>query len=721
MSSIKLKVYVPMLTLLLFIVAGVFYTISFLNVQASSGSVINIAGRQRMLTQKMSKEALGVLNGIQKPETLKGTSELFQTSLSGLIYGDEKLHLPPVSNETIKTQLLKVKSLWEPFLSSINTIAQNNNNPSEIEKAKIYINKNNVTLLTEMNKAVKMFEVDSAEKVASLKTLFYIILLIGSLIVVVSLIIINSQIFKPMNTVMQSANRIGAIKNLAYEKNNGNNLITEIKNNQLFEQFANSINSILKKIQYQSELLNNLPTPVLSMDKQFNITYINKIGATLTGKSQEELTGLKCYDQMKTHDCQTSSCACDLAMKNDKLVSSETVANPGNNNDLPIYYTGKPTRDSDGNINGAVEFIADLTPTKEKENYLDLSVQKILSSMEKIATGDLTVQLKSEGKSELIDSLFLSINKTTTNLRNTILQIYEAVDSTQNVSTQIAASVEEMGAGAEEQNNQTQAIATSMDEMTRTVIETTDNTNSAAESANQAGKLAEDGGRVVNETVDGIEKIATIVQKASGKIIELGNNSDKIGEIVQVINEIAEQTNLLALNAAIEAARAGEHGRGFAVVADEVRKLSERTSGATQEIANMIEHIQSDTQYAVTSINEGNEEVQKGKELAQKAGSAILNIVNTTNKVVDEITQVATASEEQSTTSEQISQNIEMINNVASETLIGIQQVAGATSELNEMTENLQNIINQFNVGNGNTNHYGEIHQAKNQYEDLTV
>ncbi len=718
MKKMRLKVFAPMLILLTFMVLGFFYTINFLNVQESKGVVINLAGRQRMLTQKMSKEAFNNLEEKNHYKNLKKTAELFQTTLNGLILGDRKLNLPPIENNKIKKQLLKVKNLWEPFSKAVYTLSNTTDN-LKIEEAKKFIAANNVPLLKEMNKVVKMMEVENTNSVASLKIMFVIILGVMGAIVVFSLININSNIFKPMDTVMQSAIKIGKIRNLAYEKNSKDNLITEIKNNKLFAEFANAINSILKKIQMQSEMLNNLPTPVLAMDTDFNITYINRIGAELIGKEQAELTGLKCYDQMKTDDCQTERCACAIAMREDKLVSSETVANPGNNKDLPIYYTGKTTRDNEGNIIGAVEFIADLTPTKEKEKYLDESTKRLHKVMEQISHGDMTVHLEPEGKSEIVDNLFTSTNQMVRNIKQIIQQVAEAVDSTISVSTQIAASVEEMSAGAEELNNQTHAIATSIDEMTKTIVETTQNTTSAAKSARDAGVIADEGGRVVNKAVDGMETISTVVSQAAEKIIELGNNSDKIGEIIAVINEIAEQTNLLALNAAIEAARAGEHGRGFAVVADEVRKLSERTSSATKEIADMVQEIQSYTKQAVASINEGTEEVKEGKDLAQKAGEAILNIVEKTNIVVDEINQVATASEEQSSTSEQVSQNITMINNVSSETLIGIQQVATATYELNQMTENLQALLKQFKIDNQSVTNYQPTEYAGQNNEVL--
>ena len=163
----------------------------------------------------------------------------------------------------------------------------------------------------------------------------------------------------------------------------------------------------------------------------------------------------------------------------------------------------------------------------------------------------------------------------------------------------------------------------------------------------------------------GMNKIAEVVTEAASTVQELGNSSEKIGEIVQVIDDIADQTNLLALNAAIEAARAGEQGRGFAVVADEVRKLAERTTKATKEIASMIKQIQKETIGAVQSMEKGTVEVSKGKELVEKAGVSLNQIISSSQEVVDNVSQVAAASEEQSATSEQISKNIEAISSVA--------------------------------------------------------
>ncbi|MDP1994836.1 MAG: methyl-accepting chemotaxis protein, partial [Ignavibacteria bacterium] len=220
-----------------------------------------------------------------------------------------------------------------------------------------------------------------------------------------------------------------------------------------------------------------------------------------------------------------------------------------------------------------------------------------------------------------------------------------------------------------------------------------------------AGLIAKEGGKVVNETIAGMNRISEVVRKSAETVNELGKGSDQIGEIVQVINDIADQTNLLALNAAIEAARAGEQGRGFAVVADEVRKLAERTTKATKEIAVMIKQIQKDTGGAVESMNKGTEEVEKGKVLADKAGASLKEIIIGVEEVVDMSTQVAAASEEQSSAAEQISKNIEAISSVTHQSAAGVQQIARAAEDLNRLTVNLQELTSGFTIdrtgGNG--------------------
>jgi len=195
-----------------------------------------------------------------------------------------------------------------------------------------------------------------------------------------------------------------------------------------------------------------------------------------------------------------------------------------------------------------------------------------------------------------------------------------------------------------------------------------------------------------------MKKIEEVVENSSKTISELGESSNQIGEIIKVINEIADQTNLLALNAAIEAARAGEQGRGFAVVADEVRKLAERTTNATNEIVDMVSRIQKDSKNAVLAIEQGNDEVAKGMDEASKAGKSMQKIVSSSNDVLDISTHVAAASEEQSAAIEQISQSIAGMNTVAHESAAGVDQVAIASTDLSELAENLQNLVAQFKL-----------------------
>jgi methyl-accepting chemotaxis protein len=348
--------------------------------------------------------------------------------------------------------------------------------------------------------------------------------------------------------------------------------------------------------------------------------------------------------------------------------------------------------------NAAHEAEKEKTLSKNKEKYLQECVKQMLVEMDSFSSGDLSVKLSCDGKDKLISELFTGFNNAVIHINQTITKVIESVQATASAANQISSSAEQMAAGAQEQSAQTSEVASAVEEMTRTIVETTKNTENAAQASKYAGKIAKDGGKVVEQTIDGMNKIAEVVRKSAETVKELGQSSDQIGEIAQVIDDIADQTNLLALNAAIEAARAGEQGRGFAVVADEVRKLAERTTKATKEIAEMIKKIQKDTNGAVESMSRGEEEVEKGKEYALKAGSSLTEIIKGAESVVDLVNQVAAASEEQSSTAEEISKNIESINNVTNESAGGIQQIAQASEDLNRLTLNLQELMAQFKL-----------------------
>lgn len=218
------------------------------------------------------------------------------------------------------------------------------------------------------------------------------------------------------------------------------------------------------------------------------------------------------------------------------------------------------------------------------------------------------------------------------------------------------------------------------------------------ETSNRSSASANIGASIVKETIQGMGKIAEKVKGTAFTVESLGARSEQIGEIVGTIEDIADQTNLLAFNAAIEAARAGEQGRGFAVVADEVRALAERTTKSTKEISSMIKAIQTETKAAVRAMEDGVLEVEKGAELSQRSGHALDEILSEINEVTMQINQIATASEEQTATTSEITSNIHQVTDVVHQTANGAEETSAAAARLYEQAVQLQRLVNRFKV-----------------------
>jgi methyl-accepting chemotaxis protein len=292
-----------------------------------------------------------------------------------------------------------------------------------------------------------------------------------------------------------------------------------------------------------------------------------------------------------------------------------------------------------------------------------------------------------------------ALNAMKNNLRTAIQDVRTTAERLSQASQEISANTSHVAAGAETVRDQVTQAATAMQQMTAAVGEVSDNSVKAENSARKAAETARAGGEIVRATVTEMRSIASTVGGSARRIEELGHNSNRIGEIVTVIDDIADQTNLLALNAAIEAARAGEQGRGFAVVADEVRKLAERTTHATQEIAGMITTVQQETRGAVQKMEAGTAQVEEGVALAGRAGDSLDQIIAQAEQVGQMVTQIATAGAEQSATTQEVNANLEHIRKSISESTSSAEQSAQACSELSQLAANLEELVNQFNLG----------------------
>lgn len=317
--------------------------------------------------------------------------------------------------------------------------------------------------------------------------------------------------------------------------------------------------------------------------------------------------------------------------------------------------------------------------------------------LNQLAKGDLTMEIEVRGRDEIAD-LFAAMRSMSHQLRHMLGEMSGNACQVASAATQLRAIADNIAQGSDEMSSQAQTVATAGEEMTTTSNAIAHSCQTAADSAQQAYHTANQGAEVVASSIRAMQLLADKVREAASAVAALGQRSQQIGTIIGTIEQIAAQTNLLALNAAIEAARAGEQGRGFAVVADEVRVLANRTAKATGEISNMIGAIQQETATAVTLMEQGVSQVQHGSDEAAQSGDALKAILELVNTVSLQVSQIATAVEEQTMVTDEIAGNMHQITSVIQQASHGAHESAVAAAQLDENAAGLQRLVGHFRL-----------------------
>jgi methyl-accepting chemotaxis protein len=428
-------------------------------------------------------------------------------------------------------------------------------------------------------------------------------------------------------------------------------------------ELADSLNRLLTDVLGTGESIREgIVDPFFTVDNDMRLTHINHVVEKMTGKTNEEVVGkMTCHELFQAESCGTADCMIKKAMATGQPVVGEKTFVTINGKRTPIAVSASTLTDLDDQVVGGMEIIRDISADVEAAEQIQQQQQDLLEVAEEVSK--MAEQLAS-------------------------------------AAAEISASTEEMSASTEQQSSQAETVATTIQQMSATVHQVASNSADGAEEAKNAGAIANEGGSVVEQTIASMNQISQDIVEVGGTVQELSTKSEEIDQVVAVIEDIADQTNLLALNAAIEAARAGEAGRGFAVVADEVRKLAEKTMGATKEVGLTVQSIKSSTERTVARVHATQENVGRGVDLAGTASQMLQQIVANANQVSQMVAQIATAVEEQTAATEEISRNMEGIAMGTRESANAVAETARSAEELSDLASRLNDTVSRFN-GNG--------------------
>ncbi len=410
-----------------------------------------------------------------------------------------------------------------------------------------------------------------------------------------------------------------------------------------FAALVQGTNGILKRFRM---IVDTIPSPTVMLDKDLRIRYMNDVARELAAT---EYVGRTCGEVFHREDYGTPADALTRAASSGKPCSAETRAHPAGKT-IDISYTSIPMQNARGETVAVLQLLIDLTEIKSTQRTIMEVVKEALGISNRVAAA----------------------------------------------SEELSAQVEQVSRGTDVQRDRVGSTATAMEQMNSTVMEVARSAGQASEQAEATRGRAARGAELVDGVITAIKQVNSVAADLENNMQELGRQAEAIGGVMNVISDIADQTNLLALNAAIEAARAGEAGRGFAVVADEVRKLAEKTMSATTEVGSSIRGIQASTASNIQRVGEAGKGVSDATALAGTSGEALHEIVTLAAQNSAVIAGIATAAEEQSATSEEISRAIEEINRIAGETASGMGQSGTAVQELSRMAQELKGLLDRL-------------------------
>ncbi len=430
----------------------------------------------------------------------------------------------------------------------------------------------------------------------------------------------------------------------------------------VIREVVDAIHELARSVEDQIMVLESfragIALPLFSVGRDRIVRFANDAICELTGRKREEVVGkLQGYEMLNydsLEECQVCKPVAKIVIPQGVAWKGEVQFRHISGEDRYALVVAFPVKDRDGEIIEVVIMMQDITAIKENEKLISQKTEK---------------------------------------LKEAAAAITEITEYIASASEKLSLQIEEAARGADMQRQRIAETATTMEQMNSTVLEVAKNASEAAESTEAARQNALEGNEVVSQAIDAIQEVQHLTNLVKQSIDSLGQKAEGIGEVINVISDIADQTNLLALNAAIEAARAGEHGRGFAVVADEVRKLAEKTMAATKDVAEAIASIQMDTRKNIEEMDRAVEAVEKSTELAARSGEALQEIVRISEVNADQVRAIATAAEEQSASTEHITMAVEEINNISAETSEGMQQASQAIAELTEQIQRLNELV----------------------------